>query len=90
MDQYLASGGRLVLLESVEDVQTRIVLARRNRPERPENRADTILQRIVDQIIRFADAKHPSPIRHEGVSLDHLATAGRKRSAETSNPELTK
>ena len=33
VDQYLASQGRLVLLDSIEDVQTKIVIARRNRGE---------------------------------------------------------
>ena len=32
VDRYLAANGRLVLLESVEDVRKRLILARRNRP----------------------------------------------------------
>jgi predicted glycosyltransferase len=31
VDRYLATSGRLVLLESVEDVRKRLILARRNR-----------------------------------------------------------
>ena len=65
VDQHLASQGRLVLLKSVEDVQTKIVIARRNRPQRPVVRADAILRRIVDQIIVLMDAKQHSPETRE-------------------------
>ena len=90
VDQYLANRGRLVLLESAEDVQTKIVIARRNRPERPENGADTILRSIVEQIIAIMDLKHPSPSTHEGIGLNQLASVGGKRAAEFSSPEITK
>src|SRR5207247_7718716 len=40
VDQHLASRGRLVLLKSVEDVQTKIIIARHNRPQSPGVRAD--------------------------------------------------
>jgi predicted glycosyltransferase len=61
VDQFLASRGRLVLLNNVEEVQTKIVLARRNRPMRPEKRAEVILPYIVRQIIALLETKHPSP-----------------------------
>ena len=65
VDQHLAGQGRLVLLKSVEDVRTKIVIARRNRPQRPVVRADAILRRIVDQIIVLMDAKQHSPETRE-------------------------
>jgi predicted glycosyltransferase len=61
VDQALASQGRLVLLNNVEDVQTKIVLARRSRPLKPEKRSEVILHHIVRQIITLLETKHPVP-----------------------------
>ena len=61
VDQSLASQGRLVLLNNVEDVQTKIVLARRSRPLKPEKRSEVILHHIVRQIITLLETKHPVP-----------------------------
>jgi hypothetical protein len=58
VDQYLAGVGRLVLLESVEDVQTKIVIARRNRPTAPPRRSEAVLREIVQQIINFMNSGH--------------------------------
>jgi uncharacterized protein len=90
VDQYLANRGRLVLLESVEDVRTKIVIARRHRPDRPETRADTILHCIVEQIIAIMDRGNSSPRTHESIGLSQLASVGGKRAAEFSSPEITK
>ena len=67
VDRYLASRGRLVLLESVEDVQTKIAVARRHRPKRLESRAETVLHRIVEQIVAFADGRPPSSAGEGGI-----------------------
>jgi predicted glycosyltransferase len=61
VDQYLARRGRLVLLESVEDIQTKISIAQRNRPVRPQKQSETILRTIVRQITAVVDSKHSSP-----------------------------
>ncbi len=50
VDQYLADRGQLILLESVQDIQTKIILARRNAPAQTQNRNSPALQSIVDQI----------------------------------------
>lgn len=51
VDRYLASAGRLVLLESAEDVRRRIVVQRRDRGRAPESAGGTTLRSIVDGII---------------------------------------
>ena len=54
VDRYLAEQGRLVMLESIEDVRTRIDLSRRHRVP-PEVHAErSALHTIVDQIARIA------------------------------------
>jgi len=51
VDRYLANAGRLILLESVEDVKTKIVVEQRHRPVRPEDSNNATLQSIVASII---------------------------------------
>ena len=81
VDQHLASRGRLVLLKSVEDVQTKIIIARRNRPQSPGVRADAILHYIVDQINVLMDAKHSSPETHESSGPKRLGPLRASRPA---------
>jgi predicted glycosyltransferase len=50
VDKYLCSMGRLTLLESIEDVQNRISLVRRERHEVPKNANSKALDRIVEII----------------------------------------
>lgn len=57
VDRYLAEKGRLVLLESAEDVETKIVLARRNRPTKPQNVNGTALQEIIGQVVAILESK---------------------------------
>src|SRR5262245_36250580 len=90
VDHYLAGQGRLVLLKNVEDVQTKIVLTRRDRPLRPEKRAETILQHIVGQIIALLDGKQPSPETHGYGALEQVAPTARKQTAEFSLSKSTK
>ncbi|MDE2402251.1 MAG: DUF354 domain-containing protein [Burkholderiales bacterium] len=56
VDRYLADHGRLVLLETAEDVRTRIVLTKRSRLKSASaSVADTsALDRIVDQLVTVA------------------------------------
>jgi len=63
VDQYLSTRGRLVLLESVQDVQTKILLVRRNRPAKPQNGDGTALSSIVEQIVAIMESKCPVPSR---------------------------
>ena len=77
VDRYLAQQGRLVLLQSVEEVQTKIRLERRNRPARPPDSKGTVLSSIVEHIVAMMKPKCPSP------------SIG-KSSAELGDPQFTK
>lgn len=57
VDRYLASRGRLVLVESVEDIQRKVAIVRRNRPARPERRTEEILQYVVRHITGVMDSR---------------------------------
>jgi uncharacterized protein len=54
VDRYLSAAGRLVLLESAEDVRTRIVVARRERNGRPQHAGSAALESIVHHIATTA------------------------------------
>src|SRR5437660_9341837 len=85
VDQYLASRARLVLLESVEDIHTKIVVARRARPEKPSEPADTILNRVVDEIIELLEKKQPSS-SYRKIALNQFASeVGKQRTEFTSS-----
>ena len=50
VDRYLCSSGRLTLLESLDDVEKKIVLDRRKRPDGPRTGNSSALDRIVEII----------------------------------------
>src|SRR6266481_5758399 len=72
VDQYLSKTGRLVVLESVQDVETRIHSVSRNRSARPQNGNGITLSTIVKQIVRVMDGKYPAQSASEGIGLNHL------------------
>ena len=51
VDQYLANNGRLILLENLEDVKTKVILERWQRPESMDHGNNATLQSIVASII---------------------------------------
>ena len=51
VDRYLADEGRLVMLENVSDVRSRIVVKARERAERPQPTNRAVLKTIVDGIV---------------------------------------
>jgi predicted glycosyltransferase len=59
VDRYLAAEGRLVLLESAEDVHTKLLLRRRSRPAHAQMQPRRALEAIVDQLVSIleTDAK---------------------------------
>ncbi len=65
VDRYLSQAGRLVLIENVPDVQTKIQVARRIRPARPPNVDGIALKRIVEQIVAIMEAQNPIPKQME-------------------------
>ena len=50
VDKYLATTGRLILVESVEDVGSKIVLEKWNRPAEPDHAVRPALQQIVHEV----------------------------------------
>lgn len=58
VDRYLAQQGRLVLLESIADVKSKIRLTPWERPARPDNSARPALQSIIRTILAILDAPH--------------------------------
>jgi hypothetical protein len=62
VDQYLAQTGRLMLLETPEDVMTKISLKPWNRPATPESANRNALQRIVSSILYILEGKCPPPL----------------------------
>jgi uncharacterized protein len=55
VDKYLVSSGRLVLIESVEDVQTKIVLKRRESAGQNSAQLTSVLDTVVAGIISIAE-----------------------------------
>ena len=62
VDRYLSDCGRLVLLESVEDVRTKIVLERRTGRTMPASARNAALSKIVNEIVSLAESNCPSPV----------------------------
>ncbi len=66
VDRYLADNDRLILIESVEEVRSKIVLAPWNRPASPGSGSRLALQTIVDHIVKILeepcqDSHHQAP-----------------------------
>jgi predicted glycosyltransferase len=55
VDRYLSETGRLVLLESAEDIRTKISLTKRVAPDSFEYRSNRTLNSIIDTITRLAE-----------------------------------
>ncbi len=56
VDHYLADSGRLVLLESVNDVRTKIELRRRNRSAEPGKGNSDALRTIVANVVKVVES----------------------------------
>lgn len=60
VDQYLSDRGRLVLLEGVQDLQTKIRIVGRNTLSKPQNGNDGALKSIVDQVVAVVGSNSPA------------------------------
>jgi len=60
VDKYLSENGRLVLIENVHEVRTKIHLTRWKRPERPTNGSAKVLQSIVRNVVSILEKRQPS------------------------------
>jgi uncharacterized protein len=80
VDQYLSRHGRLVLVESVQDVQTKIRWVRRHRPAGLQERNSAALGSVMEQIMGVIGA--------EGFStqIQHFS----QRVSDFGGPEFTK
>ena len=69
VDEYLASSGRLILIEKVDNIRTKIALKPRHRPSKPSNDNRMALYRIVNDIVSILEgsgimrkvSKNPAP-----------------------------
>jgi predicted glycosyltransferase len=59
VDHYLAGAGRLILLESVEDVRSKIKISRREKPQTIGSFRSDTLATIVENIDSIVRSKHP-------------------------------
>lgn len=57
VDRYLANRGRLILIESAEDVRTKIELKKWNRPNTPDTTDRPALRCIVKEVLAFLEAQ---------------------------------
>ena len=77
VDKYLAEDGRLILLDNMKDVRSKVVLAHRNRPYLPDGSVRPALQTIVNNIISILEKKNVQQQAKPRGELD------RNHSAET-------
>lgn len=89
VDQYLSCQGRLVLLESTEDVREKISITRRHRSEKPAAANDEALRTIVEHIVSIMDSRC-APARRTANALAGLPSMGAEVSREFNRFESTK
>ena len=81
VDHYLEREGRLVLLENVQDVHTKIKLIRWNRPAQPGNNDRPVLQSIVATIVSVLESNDPKWAVQPKVSATSKSSIGRAERA---------
>jgi uncharacterized protein len=59
VDRYLVNQGRMILVENVEDIHSKIKVCRWNRPAQPEDRPRPALEFIVNSITSVLAARDP-------------------------------
>jgi predicted glycosyltransferase len=55
VDRYLARTGRLVMVENIDEVRTKIKLNRRQQPAKPEGQTSSALRKIVDNVVTVVE-----------------------------------
>jgi len=63
VDQYLSESGRLVLLETAADLESKIKLARRTISNKPQTRNRPALANIVNQVMGIVGSKSALPVQ---------------------------
>jgi uncharacterized protein len=89
VDRYLSERGRLTLLESIQDVQTKIRITRRDRPPSTQKGNDVTLRSIVDQIVAIAHGDHLLPGKEARIEFSQLASAGGKSAGQFDSSRST-
>ena len=90
VDQYLSRQGRLVLLESAEDVREKISVARRHRSQKPAAANGGALRTIVEHIVSIMDTRCAPVQRNAAGALAGLPSMGAEASREFNRFESTK
>jgi predicted glycosyltransferase len=72
VDRYLSDTGRLVMLESADDVRIRMPLVRRTRPAAPAGGSRAALAAIVDHITAAATAIQKRALRVQPLPSGNL------------------
>ena len=88
VDQYLQKDGRLVLLESVQDVQTKIVLARRDTASHPARANSRALQTIVNHVETILNSNGHSRSVQMTADFPSPATRQEPKDLEEGVPDL--
>ena len=74
VDRYLSDHGRLTLIETTQDIHTKLLLTRWDRPCHPEIRSRVALRGIVDNILTIMGGKS-----QEALDSTHRAAAAGHR-----------
>ena len=77
VDRYLSEAGRLVLLESAEDLPAKLRLIPRQRPAQPGRRDGGTLGSIVEQILELIERGEPARPRLVHGDVDRIGNAAR-------------
>jgi predicted glycosyltransferase len=75
VDHYLSEQGRLVLLETIQDVRTKIRVERRSRPLRPRKEGSSTLSTIVEQIMVIAERKVLPAKERKSIAFPDMVSA---------------
>ena len=78
VDRYLAKTGRLVLLERVEDFESKIRLCPWERPETPEKCQTATLSAIVANIVSILKPRPSSVAGHVSETADPITLRGQR------------
>jgi predicted glycosyltransferase len=65
VDRYLAEHGRMTLIQTPQDVHTKILLTRWARPAHPETRSRLALTGIINNILTIMGGINPQPLAHK-------------------------
>lgn len=82
VDRFLSEQGRLVLLETIQDVHRKIRVAHRSRPLIPLREGGSTLSTIVEQIIAIAERNAPLGKEKKSMAFPSMVSASDKGAEE--------